>query len=118
MWGGYAAANIRKWHWRQFNGYGYFWGSITGIGGDTLFAFPEANLPFALPVLSIVLKMSSIAASVLTIPQGSAKLINFFSRTRPWGYGDRLRTVARYDLSIRPNGDIRRDMFRTYPRTI
>ena len=33
LWGGYAAANVLKWHWWRLNGWGYFWGMITGISG-------------------------------------------------------------------------------------
>src|ERR1035437_4391284 len=31
LWGGYTAANVLKWYWWRFNGYGYFWGLVTGI---------------------------------------------------------------------------------------
>src|SRR3954467_6388125 len=33
LWSGYAAPNILKWHWWRFNGWGYFYGMIAGIGG-------------------------------------------------------------------------------------
>jgi Na+(H+)/acetate symporter ActP len=25
------ASNVLKWYWWRFNGYGYFWGMVTGI---------------------------------------------------------------------------------------
>ena len=31
LWGGYTASNVLKWYWWRFNGYGYFWGMVTGI---------------------------------------------------------------------------------------
>jgi solute:Na+ symporter, SSS family len=31
LWGSYTAANILKWYWWRFNGYGYFWGMFSGI---------------------------------------------------------------------------------------
>jgi SSS family solute:Na+ symporter len=31
LYGGYVTANVLKWHWWRFNGYGYFWGMIVGI---------------------------------------------------------------------------------------
>jgi Na+/proline symporter len=34
LWGGYTASNILKWYWWRFNGYGYFWGMVTGIAGS------------------------------------------------------------------------------------
>ena len=29
--GAYVIANVLKWFWWRFNGYGYFWGMMTGI---------------------------------------------------------------------------------------
>ena len=113
LWGGYAAANILKWHWHRFNGYGYFWGMTAGIGGAlTLLAFPEVHPLFAFPLLLIVSTIGSIAGSLLTNPQDSATLIDFYSRIRPWGlWGPIQHGATGQDPSIQPNGDFRRDMF-------
>lgn len=44
LWGGYAAANVLKWHWWRFNGYGYFWGLITGTLVPSYYSrFRESN---------------------------------------------------------------------------
>ena len=40
LWGGYTAPNILKWHWWRFNGYGYFWGMVAGIGRLTAEPLP------------------------------------------------------------------------------
>ncbi len=113
LWGGYAAANILKWHWHRFNGYGYFWGMITGIGGAlTLFAFPDVQPLFAFPLLLIVSTIGSIAGSLLTSPQDADTLVNFYTRIRPWGlWGPIERAAARRDSRVQPNVDFRRDMF-------
>ena len=34
LYGGYVMANVLKWYWWRFNGYGYFWGMMAGISGD------------------------------------------------------------------------------------
>jgi Na+/proline symporter len=31
LYGGYVMANVLKWYWWRFNGYGYFWGMMAGI---------------------------------------------------------------------------------------
>ncbi len=31
LFGGYVAANFLKWIWWRFNGWGYFWGMLTGL---------------------------------------------------------------------------------------
>ena len=33
LYGGYVIANVLKWYWWRFNGYGYFWGMMAGILG-------------------------------------------------------------------------------------
>jgi SSS family solute:Na+ symporter len=37
LYGGFVAANVLKWYWWRFNGYGYFWGMVAGIGGAMVF---------------------------------------------------------------------------------
>ena len=45
--GGYTAANVLKWHWWRFNGYGYFWGMLAGMlaGRDCFPTLLEPPLP-------------------------------------------------------------------------
>ncbi len=31
LYGAYVMANVLKWIWWRFNGYGYFWGMLTGV---------------------------------------------------------------------------------------
>ena len=113
LWGGYAAANLLKWHWWRFNGFGYFWGMITGIGGAlTLFAFPEIKPLAAFPVLLFVSAAGSIVGSLFTEQQDTMTLINFYTRTRPWGWWGPIQLAAtQADPSIQPNREFPRDMF-------
>jgi Na+(H+)/acetate symporter ActP len=37
LYSAFVAANVLKWYWWRFNGYGYFWGMISGILGAVLF---------------------------------------------------------------------------------
>ena len=36
LYGGYTAANVLKWVWWRCNGYGYFWGMLTGLLASTV----------------------------------------------------------------------------------
>ena len=36
LFGGYTAANVLKWIWWRFNGYGYFWGMLIGLIASTI----------------------------------------------------------------------------------
>jgi solute:Na+ symporter, SSS family len=55
LWVGYAAPNILKWHWWRLNGFGYFWGMISGIGGALLMViFPAAKLLAGTPTVLLL----------------------------------------------------------------
>ena len=114
LWGGYTASNILKWYWWRFNGYGYFWGMVTGITSSLI--VPRA-LPSILPVNSfpLVLGISLIgclAGTLLTKPEDEEVLKDFYRRVRPWGFwGPILKQVQEEDPSFQRNRDFWRDMF-------
>jgi solute:Na+ symporter, SSS family len=116
LWGGYAAANVLKWHWWRFNGYGYFWGMITGtLGALALFALPGIKPLAAFPLLLFASTVGSIAGSLLTRPQKMTTLIDFYARTRPWGWwGPVQRAAAQADPRMEPNREFTRDMLNVF----
>ena len=113
LWGGYAAANVLKWHWWRFNGWGYFWGMITGISGAlSLIAFPEIKPLEAFPALLLLSTIGSIVGSLVTRPQDMTTLVNFYVRTAPWGWwGPVQQAAAQLNPGITPNRDFPRDAF-------
>jgi Na+/proline symporter len=77
LYGGYIASNVLKWHWWRFNGWGYFWGMVSGIaaalgftialhGQSTVWGL-EKNLAVFPAVLGISLA-ASLLGSLLTPP--------------------------------------------------
>jgi Na+/proline symporter len=128
LWGGYTASNVLKWYWWRFNGYGYFWGMVTGIASSLI-------LPSLLPKISLVggfLQAHSVNSDValvfpltfaislagclagtwLTKPEDDEILKDFYRRVRPWGFwGPVLNKVHAEDPSFERNKDFWRDMF-------
>ncbi len=128
LWGGYTASNVLKWYWWRFNGYGYFWGMVTGIASSLI-------LPSLLPKISLVtgfLQAHSVNSDValvfpltfgislagclagtwLTKPEDDEILKDFYRRVRPWGFwGPVLAKVLAEDPSFERNQDFWRDMF-------
>ncbi len=95
LWGGYAAANVLKWHWWRLNGYGYFWGMISGIAGAiVLGTIEDVNLLFAFPVLLTISTAVSVVASLLTPAEDLEVLCEFYMRTRPWGWWGPVHELA------------------------
>jgi Na+/proline symporter len=137
LWVGYAAANILKWHWWRLNGFGYFWGMIAGIGGALLVALvPDVKLLFAqpslmlvslfadtqsaafnwdlmaFPMLFLLSLIATVGGALLTRPQAEDSLLEFYTRTRPWGWWGPVRNAAlQRDPAFQPNRDLPRDAF-------
>jgi len=128
LWGGYAAANVLKWYWWRFNGYGYFWGMVVGMIASTtaplairhstaLEAYARAhslNLEVSAG-FGIVFGLSLIACvlgTLLSAPQDDETLKDFYRHVRPWGFwGPILKKVQQDDPSFERNKDFWRDVF-------
>jgi hypothetical protein len=128
LWGGYTASNVLKWYWWRFNGYGYFWGMVAGIGSALSLPAIVANLPLVqrllatysinmdvsivFPLVLILSLIGCFAGTLLTKPEDDAVLMDFYRRVRPWGFwGPVLRKVLAEDPSFKRNKDFFRDMF-------
>jgi SSS family solute:Na+ symporter len=100
LYGGYVAANVLKWHWWRFNGWGYFWGMTGGIGSAMAIAtvvktYPqiggfETNLAL-FPVTLVISLVGCIAGSLLTAPDDPEVLQHFYLKVRPWGWWGPVR---------------------------
>jgi solute:Na+ symporter, SSS family len=118
LWGGYTASNVLKWYWWRFNGYGYFWGMVTGIGASLLLAAAQAlNLTGlsalnAFPLILAVSLIGCFAGTLLTPAEDEQVLTDFYRKVRPWGFwGPILAKVRQEDPGFEPNPDFWRDMF-------
>jgi hypothetical protein len=118
LWGGYTASNVLKWYWWRFNGHGYFWGMVTGIGASLLLAAAQAlNLTGlsalnAFPLILAVSLVGCFAGTLLTPAEDDEVLMAFYRKVRPWGFwGPILAKVRQEDPAFEPNRDFWRDMF-------
>ncbi|HVN93621.1 MAG TPA: sodium:solute symporter family protein [Terracidiphilus sp.] len=128
LWGGYTASNVLKWYWWRFNGFGYFWGMVTGI--TSALALPPliATLPvvkhllasysinmdvsIVFPLVLILSLVGCFAGTLLTKPEDEEVLKDFYRRVRPWGFwGPIYRKVLAEDPDFKRNTDFIRDMF-------
>jgi solute:Na+ symporter, SSS family len=113
LWSGYAAPNILKWHWWRFNGWGYFYGMMAGITGAlVLLAFPDVKPLAAFPVLMFVSAIGAVVGSLFSKPEDENVLVDFYTRTRPWGWWGPIRDLAvSRDPEFQPNRDFGLDVF-------
>jgi len=118
LWGGYAAPNVLKWYWWRFNGFGYFWGMISGIAGaliipalDKLGVIPHLNAMESFPIIFGISLVGAIIATLLSNPEEEEVLVEFYRRVRPWGFWKPVheRTIALYPDFVK-NTHFKRDM--------
>ena len=86
--GGYTAPNILRWHWWRFNGYGYFWGMMSGVIFAISFGmlFPDISSVNSFPLILAFSALASIAASLLTKADDEETLKSFYKQVKPWGW--------------------------------
>jgi len=117
LFGGYAAANFLKWIWWRFNGYGYFWGMVTGLIISLLVPklFPHLSVILAFPLVILpVSTLGSVLGCLLTPPDDMEVLKSFYRSVRPWGYWKPvLEEIRKEDPAFEPNKNFKRDMFNT-----
>jgi hypothetical protein len=66
----------------------------------------------AFPALLLLSLIATVGGALLTKPQDEATLVEFYIRTRPWGWWGPVRAAAvRRNPRFQPNRDFLRDMF-------
>ncbi|MEZ4987108.1 MAG: sodium:solute symporter family protein [Saprospiraceae bacterium] len=114
LYGGYAAANVLKWIWWRFNGYGYFWGMLTGLIASLAVPqiFPGAFSLHTFPLILLLSFIGSIAGTLLTPPVDTPSLMAFYKNVRPWGFWKPIHDlVVAEDPNFKGNTQLSRDIF-------
>lgn len=128
LWGGYVAPNVLKWYWWRFNGHGFFWGMVSGVGSaiilplalgnpDVLFGI-QANLAL-FPFVLLISTTASILGTLLTAPEKDEVLMDFYKKVRPWGLWKPIyEKVKKEDPDFERNKDFSRDMVNVIVGTV
>ena len=126
LWGGYTAANVLKWYWWRFNGYGYFWGMVSGIATSLVilvleqfhllsflndFPLPANPSMNSFPIIFFISIVGCIVATLITEPEDDEVLMKFYHNVRPWGFWKPVREkVMKVDPEFVANKNFKRDM--------
>lgn len=125
LWGGYTAANILKWYWWRFNGFGYFWGMATGIASALVLSrFPSLYLwvypdivpnlyaLYSFPVILFLSTIGCVLGTLLTKPEEDEILMKFYKQVRPWGFWKPIHAkVVAADPKFVTDANFKLDMF-------
>ena len=128
LFGGYVAANFLKWIWWRFNGWGYFWGMLSGLiiasmqfvmdqnkgnFSEGTFLFEVSHIPaiYLFPVIFGVSLLGSFLGTYLSEPTDIKVLKSFYYNVRPWGWWNPVyETLKKEDDSFQKNTDFWLDM--------
>jgi len=113
LYGGYTAANVLKWVWWRFNGYGYFWGMLAGLLASTvkLIFFGDWIDIYFFPIIFAFSILGCLLGSYLSPPDDMKVLKSFYKSVRPWGFWKPvLLEVQKEEASFLPNTMFGRDM--------
>ncbi|NIG53437.1 sodium:solute symporter family protein [Chitinophaga sp. Cy-1792] len=113
LWGGYVAANVLKWYWWRFNGYGFFWGMLSGIAAALICPYIFTGLSlYYFPVILVISLAGCIIGTLSTPPVEDKTIQQFYYNVRPWGFWKPVLTqLQAADASVKPNNNFGRDMF-------
>jgi hypothetical protein len=114
LWGGYTASNVLKWYWWRFNGWGYFWGMLTGIVSSLTapLIFPTLHAINGFPIILGISIAGCLLGTFLTKAEDDSVLEDFYRRVRPWGFwGPVYRKIVAQDPTFQRNKDFFRDLF-------
>lgn len=114
LWGGYTAANLLKWIWWRFNGFGYFWGMIVGLIASlvTPVLLPEWHILNRFPVILAVSMIGCLIGTYAKPPTDIEVLKDFYKKVRPWGFWKPIdKLVKEENPKFRENTHFWRDMF-------
>lgn len=113
LYGGYVSANLLKWHWWRFNGYGFFWGMLTGIVSSMVlpYVFPTTLPLYYFPIILVISMIASVLGSLYSKPTETEVLKNFYKTTNPWGFWKPIKQlVSAEDPSFIPNNEFKKDV--------
>jgi solute:Na+ symporter, SSS family len=118
LYGGYAAANVLKWIWWRFNGYGYFYGMLGGLVGSTFIPslvrvwYPGLPDIYIFPFILILSFIAAFIGTYLTEPEDAETIKTFYKQTRPWGFWKPVHDLVVAETpDFKGNKDFARDAF-------
>ena len=128
LFGGYVAANFLKWIWWRFNGWGYFWGMLSGLlvatlqfileqnkesfnEGSLLYELLHVHAIYLFPIIFMVSLIGSFLGTYLTKPTEMNTLKSFYKSVRPWGWWKPVyNELLKEDSNFQKNTDFWKDM--------
>jgi len=120
LYGSYVVSNVLKWHWWRFNGEGYFWGMLSGMIPAMIFPlFTDTLDLYYFPIILLISIAGSILGTYSAPPTDQRVLMDFYKKTRPWGYWKPVyEQLKKEDPGFSRNKGFTRDIFNVVLGTV
>jgi len=111
---GMIIPQLIRWYWWRLNGYGYAIGMATGTIVAIIWKIfaPEGTPEYIAFIISAGTSLAgTIIGTLLTEPTDEKVLVNFYKKTRPFGFWKNIRSKFSADFIGKINRENKRDIF-------
>ncbi len=98
---GFIIPQVIRWYWWRFNGWGFASGVFTGMvmAFAQLIFYPGIGDMWGFLIITSASFVASIIGTYLSDPVDDEVLVNFYRKTRPFGFWGHIRDLAK-DLDL------------------
>jgi len=113
---GLLIPTLARWYWWRMNGYGFAAGIAAGMIAAILqrLLFPEIPEYFSFLIATISSLLGMILGTYMAKPTEETVLIEFYKRTRPFGFWGPVRAKINQDKLNEINKENKRDILSTF----
>ncbi len=112
---GLLIPTMLRWYWWRMNGYGFAWGTLAGMAAAVLQRLFLPAIPeyFAFAIATSASLLGVLLGTLLSEPTDEATLLEFYKRTRPFGFWKPVREKLEASKLEEINKENRRDIWST-----
>ncbi len=113
---GLLVPTMARWYWWRMNGYGFATGTVAGMVAAVLqrLFLPEIPEYFAFMIATSASLVGMIIGTYLAPPTEEKVLLEFYKRTRPFGFWGPVRKKIKGEVMEKINKENRRDIIATF----
>ncbi|MCK5077642.1 MAG: sodium:solute symporter, partial [Calditrichia bacterium] len=113
---GLLIPTLTRWYWWRMNGYGFAFGTAAGMIAAVLqrLFLPEVPEYIAFSISTLASLIGMIIGTYSAKPTDEKVLLEFYKRTRPFGFWGPIRKKMPENVMGKINKENRRDIFSTF----
>jgi len=114
--GGMLIPTLARWYWWRMNGYGFAAGTVTGMVAAVIQRIFLPDIPeyFSFSIATVSSLIGMIIGTYVAKPTDESVLLEFYKRTRPFGFWGPIRRKIASETIEKINKENRRDILSTF----